>query len=73
LKAVNDAGDDLSREKTGVTPGAFTIMIERFASSVPALPAARGPDAAPGGTPPGASGSGTSTPLIAIERFADSP
>jgi hypothetical protein len=52
LKAVNDAGEDLSREKTGVTPGAFTIMIERFASPVGALPALRAPDAAPAAAAP---------------------
>jgi hypothetical protein len=28
LKAVNDAGDDLSREKSGVVPGAFTVIID---------------------------------------------
>jgi hypothetical protein len=31
LKAVNDAGDDLYRDKTGVDPGAFTVIIERLA------------------------------------------
>jgi hypothetical protein len=43
LKAVNDAGDDLYRDKTGVDPGAFTVIIERLAPlpGVPALPPPR--------------------------------
>jgi hypothetical protein len=43
LKAVNDAGDDLYREKTGVDPGAFTVIIERLAPppGVPTLPPPR--------------------------------
>jgi hypothetical protein len=43
LKAVNDAGDDLYRDKTGVDPGAFTVIIERLAppAGVPALPPPR--------------------------------
>jgi hypothetical protein len=69
LKAVNDAGDDLSRDKTGVLPGAFTIMIERFGSPVAALPASNTPDAdaAAAASPPP-----LAPPLITVEQFADS-
>jgi hypothetical protein len=73
LKAVNDAGDDLYREKTGVEPGAFTIMIEHFGSPATALPASRAQEAGVTPAPSGSSASPTPTPLIAIEQFADSP
>jgi hypothetical protein len=73
LKAVNDAGDDLSREKTGVGPGTFTVMIERFGSPMAALPGSSAIEAGAATAPSGSSSSAISTPLIAIEQFADPP
>jgi hypothetical protein len=70
LKAVNDAGDDLYRDKAGAGPGAFTIVIERFGSPGAALPATTTPDA---DAPAASSAPPLPPPLIAIEQFADSP
>jgi len=71
LKAVNDAGDDLYRDKTGIDPGAFTVIIERLAPppGAPVLPPPRAlaARADPMPTPPALASPTPPLPIV-IER-----
>jgi hypothetical protein len=74
LKAAADHVDDAYRQRE-LTPseGKLVITIERFGSPMAALPGSSAIEAGAATAPSGSSSSAISTPLIAIEQFADPP